>query len=83
MGLARSFFSNRGFRGGGFFSIHTLIMSQLADISETITVGGYFVSKSFPGKLRLERVLARPARVCRRFHKRSSTRSTFNQIRSL
>lgn len=56
VGLARASFSNRGFRGGGFFSIHTLIMSQLPDISETITVGGYFVSKSFPGKLRLERV---------------------------
>lgn len=52
VGLARSFFSNRGSRGGGF-PIHTLIMSQLPDISETKTVGGYFVSKSSTGKLSL------------------------------
>lgn len=45
MGLARSFFSNPGSRGGGF-SIHTLIMSQLPDISETITVGGLYPKAS-------------------------------------
>lgn len=36
-------------------------MSQLPDISETITVGGYFVSKTVTGKLRLKRVLAHQA----------------------
>lgn len=59
VGLAR-FFSNRGSRGGAF-SIHTLIMSQLPDISETITVAAYFVPKTFPGKLGLLRVLAHQA----------------------
>lgn len=46
---------------GRRLSIHTLIMSQLPDISETITVGGYFVSKTFTGKLSLQRVLAHQA----------------------
>lgn len=82
VGLAR-FFSNRGPRGGAF-SIYTLIMSQLPDISETITVAAYFVPKSFPGKLAARRVLTRQALgSIGAFCERSSTRSTFNQIRSL
>lgn len=46
--------------GRGFF-IYTLIMSQLPDISETITVAAYFVPKTFTGRLALQRVLAHQA----------------------
>lgn len=45
VGLAR-FFSNRGSKGGGGFSIHTPIPSQLPDASETITVGGLYPKRS-------------------------------------
>lgn len=84
VGLARAFFSNRGSRGGGF-SIHTLIMSQLPDISETITVGGYFLSKNLNRQVESSaRFSASSSRVISEvFIRRSPTRSTFNQIRSL
>lgn len=63
---------------GRRLSIHTLIMSQLPDISETITVGGLYPK---PSQASWARFSASSSRVYRRFHKKSSTRPTFNQIR--
>lgn len=84
VGLARSFYSNRGSRGRRLL-IHTLIMSQLPDISETITVGGLLCVLNLPkAKLTLLKgVFAHESLACRRFWShRSIARSTFNQIRS-
>lgn len=80
MGLAR-FFSNRGSKGGGGFSIHTPILSQLPDASETITVGGLCPKRS---QASWARSSASRSRVDPGgFHERSTARPTFNQIRRL